>query len=305
MTWDDERRAEWRADVTRIRRLMAIEKPASMFGIEVPVWIEQGILLTTIDQIAEKGCDSGAYMPAVAGAEARETMAEWGDSVIGFLEETGLHDDLEVRPVELGWREACCKILATAVDTWAGQVAADLSEVELEWSSHGEAIDARNGCSVEIETAEGFGVDWTRRTVRHVYARARGFCEAHVHIEADGETVESFSTGGGWLGRYDMQKVPMPDPDVIIPEPPLRGLLAEEEIEQTARFLLAKYGHGPLGWEHARCQIGDVRGKERAEKYASEIVRELTPFSTVGVCLAIARAIMHMVNPHGVQHEPK
>ena len=54
--------------------------------IEVPGWIDQDISPQNIAAIVQGGCASGAYMPAVTYHQALETMSEYGDDILDYIE---------------------------------------------------------------------------------------------------------------------------------------------------------------------------------------------------------------------------
>lgn len=95
------------------------EEPVSTLGIEVPAWIDPDITGSTLEAIAQGGCDSGAYMPAVTYHEARETMAKHGDEVFDFLEESGAEPRHVLQSAtSQSWDGWACAILSCAVEQW-------------------------------------------------------------------------------------------------------------------------------------------------------------------------------------------
>ena len=71
-----------------------------------PAWITQPLSPADIAAILQGGCDSGAYMPAVTYHEARVTMAEHGDDVLGYLDEFGVEWPRETSG--LSWSGLAC-----------------------------------------------------------------------------------------------------------------------------------------------------------------------------------------------------
>lgn len=73
--------------------------------------------LAELQSVAVGGCESGAFMPAVAYHTANKVMAEYGDYVIAYLEDLALEFKLD--PAIHSWRGFACKVLSSAVDSWA------------------------------------------------------------------------------------------------------------------------------------------------------------------------------------------
>ena len=92
-------------------------------GVNVPVWISQDITCHDVAAIAQGGCESGAYMPAVTYHKAADTMAQHGDEVLEYIE-----DILGELPNVTGesWSGIAVKFLSTAVDLWSTIVLEDL-----------------------------------------------------------------------------------------------------------------------------------------------------------------------------------
>ncbi len=93
------------------------EEPVTNHGIDVPPWVDKDISPSTVAEICQGGCASGAYMPAVTYHEAAMTMAEHGDAVLDFL-----LDALGTLP-RFGdtesWSGIACFYLSAAVELWA------------------------------------------------------------------------------------------------------------------------------------------------------------------------------------------
>lgn len=104
-------------------------------GDAVPYWIEQGITPSTVAAIAQGGCASGAYMPAVTYHDAAQTMAEHGDDVLQYLQD---HLGELPKPADdTSWSQLACFYLSCAVELWASGMVdplddflADLEESE-------------------------------------------------------------------------------------------------------------------------------------------------------------------------------
>lgn len=105
------------------------EDPVADLGIDVPAWIRQDIDGSTIAAIIQGGCASGAYMPAVTYYTARETMAEHGDDVLQYLDESGTGEVLEASELLAGnFSQLCVYLLSAAVEGWAGSVADEVAD---------------------------------------------------------------------------------------------------------------------------------------------------------------------------------
>jgi len=110
----------------------------------IPVWIDKEQLGDTynIADIAEHGCVSGLYMPAVEYATARATMGEHGDAVIEYIESI-------VGDVELGkhdsWSALCVKCLSMAVELWCQSQLVELdnaiANIPNGWGSIDTSVD--------------------------------------------------------------------------------------------------------------------------------------------------------------------
>lgn len=83
---------------------------------DVPSWIDDDITINQIRSVTEGGCDSGAYMLACAYYSATETMKEYGDDVVQYIEDSGS----EVPAFKAGqsWVGYVCTVLSTAVEIW-------------------------------------------------------------------------------------------------------------------------------------------------------------------------------------------
>jgi hypothetical protein len=108
-----------------------------MLGEEVlfsiPVWIDAerftdldaDDLRAEVQAIAEHGCMSGAYMPAVTYHLANKTMAEHGDAVMDYIQDVGgftVNGNTVLPKTSLisSWTGLAVHFLSHAVDTWAG-----------------------------------------------------------------------------------------------------------------------------------------------------------------------------------------
>lgn len=92
---------------------------------EVPPWISQDITAQDVRNILEGGCASGAYMPAVTYHTAGETMHEYGDTVLDFIEEQ--LGELTF-PESPSWSGLACHFLSIAVELWCSVVESEIDE---------------------------------------------------------------------------------------------------------------------------------------------------------------------------------
>lgn len=93
---------------------------AETLGINIPAWVEQEICVSTVASIVQSGCNSGAYMPAVTYWQAKETMGNFGDSVLQYIEDVlgelpSPFDTYE----SVSWGGMAVFYLSTAVELWA------------------------------------------------------------------------------------------------------------------------------------------------------------------------------------------
>lgn len=104
------------------------DTPVAEYGLDVPAWISEDITCYTVAAIKQGGCASGAYMPAVTYHKAAETMAEHGDDVLQYIEDT--YDEIPApRPGE-SWSGLAVFYLSLAVETWALDAYSELDEME-------------------------------------------------------------------------------------------------------------------------------------------------------------------------------
>lgn len=117
---------------------MTPEEKRNMFGSEeygrdelasvvfdVPAWIDQDVTLGQLESIAQGGCDSGAYMPAVTYAVALATMNDHGDDIMDYIENT--LGELPAPSEPVSWKGLAVHFLSIAVELWASQI----DEIEL------------------------------------------------------------------------------------------------------------------------------------------------------------------------------
>lgn len=86
-------------------------------GIEIPVWIEDDIDISTVVSINQGGCGSGAYMPAVEYRTALKTMERHGDAVMDYIGD-GVFEYPEI-PTDKSWAGLACWFVSLATEMWA------------------------------------------------------------------------------------------------------------------------------------------------------------------------------------------
>ena len=94
---------------------------------EVPAWVDEDISSADVAAIAQGGCMSGAYMPAVTYHMANQIMAEHGDDVLDFLV-TSMGELPKPDNTE-SWSGMACFYLSYAVELWADGVEDTLTEI--------------------------------------------------------------------------------------------------------------------------------------------------------------------------------
>jgi hypothetical protein len=97
------------------------------FDIDVPEWIEQDISPSDVAAILQGGCESGAYMPAVTYYQAAKTMAEHGDAVMDFIQDS--LGELPTAPQDTSWSGMAVFYLSYAVEIWASNISDELETV--------------------------------------------------------------------------------------------------------------------------------------------------------------------------------
>ena len=92
----------------------------------MPAWIDSNLEVYDIAAIQQGGCASGAYMPAVTYYNARETMNEYGDEILDYIQiqlgELPKPDD------NISWSGLACFYLSYAVELWVNQF--DIDHIE-------------------------------------------------------------------------------------------------------------------------------------------------------------------------------
>lgn len=102
------------------------ETPVTQYDLNVPAWIEQDISPCDIAAIIQDGCASDAYMPAVTYWSANKTMAEHGDDVLQFIQDT--YGELPKPNDDESWSGMAVFYLSIAVELWASSIENELSD---------------------------------------------------------------------------------------------------------------------------------------------------------------------------------
>jgi len=108
------------------------ETPVSeLLNIKQPDWIAYELSPMDIASICQGGCASGSYMPAVTYHKAIATMGQHGDEILDYIERVygEIPNPLD-QYEEVSWSGMACFYLSTAVELWAGDVMAQLEELE-------------------------------------------------------------------------------------------------------------------------------------------------------------------------------
>ena len=84
-----------------------------------PEWIEYELERYDIEAIIQDGCASGTYMPAVTYYKANKMMAEYGDDVLEYIENTWV--ELPQPSKGESWTGLAVFYLSVAVESWCQQ----------------------------------------------------------------------------------------------------------------------------------------------------------------------------------------
>ena len=79
-----------------------------------PEWITSPLSPADIAAVLQGGCDSGAYMPACTYYQAGQTMSEFGDDVLDYLQ--SISGELPTPPQDVSWSGLACFYLSRAVE---------------------------------------------------------------------------------------------------------------------------------------------------------------------------------------------
>lgn len=105
---------------------MNIQEFNEMITKATPSWIEGRLEFYDIESIQQGGCASGAYMPAVTYYIAKQTMNDYGDDVLQYIEDN--IGELPKVPDGESWGGIAVFFLSYAVELWANQF--DISDKE-------------------------------------------------------------------------------------------------------------------------------------------------------------------------------
>lgn len=107
------------------------ETPVSeLLNITQPEWIAYELSAMDIASICNGGCASGSYMPAVTYHKAINTMADYGDEVLQYID--NVLGEMPRIPRGESWGGISCLFLSLAVELWAGDIMGQLEDLELE-----------------------------------------------------------------------------------------------------------------------------------------------------------------------------
>ena len=98
----------------------------SELDIDVPAWIDQDITVGDIEAITQGGCASGAYMPAVTYHTAKETMNEYGDDILQYMQDN--LGELPRPKDDESWAGMACFYVSCAVELWAAGLESEIEE---------------------------------------------------------------------------------------------------------------------------------------------------------------------------------
>jgi len=103
------------------------DDPVSDLGIDVPTWIDEKITPYDVAAVNQGGCTSGAYMPAVTYWQALETMGDYGDDVLDFIQEA--LGEVPMPDSDESWSAMACHFLSTAVELWCSGVESEIDNL--------------------------------------------------------------------------------------------------------------------------------------------------------------------------------
>ncbi len=95
--------------------------------IESPRWMDDTEWnKESLTDLCTGGCASGCYMPAVTYYQARQTMAEHGDDVLQFIEDS--YGELPQPNKGESWSGIAVHYLSLAVELWAHSALAEMDD---------------------------------------------------------------------------------------------------------------------------------------------------------------------------------
>ena len=89
-----------------------------------PKWIDRDLTPADVAAIIQGGCASGAYMPSVTYYDAAQTMAEYGDEVLQYIENA--YGEIPQPKTGMAWSSMACFYLSMAVELWALSIEKEL-----------------------------------------------------------------------------------------------------------------------------------------------------------------------------------
>jgi len=96
----------------------------------VPPWIEQDIQYDQVMAIVQGRCNSGSYMPAVTYHIASIVMGKHGDTVLEYLDDYGITDEVPLYQTGDSWSMIAVRALSLAVETWANTIHGAYEDLE-------------------------------------------------------------------------------------------------------------------------------------------------------------------------------
>ena len=104
-----------------------------------PKWINEESEITVYDlqSIAQGGCESGAYMPAVTYHTALEVMNRHGDDITDSITDL-FEDGIKYDIANETWAGFCSKVYSIAVENWVNEQMAIIEALNLDGIEYGE-----------------------------------------------------------------------------------------------------------------------------------------------------------------------
>ena len=104
-----------------------------------PAWINEVEKITVYDlqAIAQGGCESGAYMPAVTYHTAKEVMHKHGDDITDSITDI-FEDGIKYDIANDTWFGFCSKVYSMAVENWVNEQMRMIEDLNLDGIEYGE-----------------------------------------------------------------------------------------------------------------------------------------------------------------------
>ena len=112
----EERRFQMDAEDTINNLDIPVREILGMDDVQ-PKWIVGDQTGCDIAAIMQGGCASGAYMPAVTYYQANDTMAQFGDEILEYIEES--YGEIPQPNKGESWSGIAVFYLSVAVELWA------------------------------------------------------------------------------------------------------------------------------------------------------------------------------------------